>query len=810
MSRSQKLNNSATHAGKQYNFSTPSERDAFLQTVNAASTIEELSDVTITSLAENEVLSYNGSEWVNAPGGGSSDGTIIVQCEALGTIPTGKLVVFQDFDGVDNMMRVNDSTYWSSAPDHRISSIVGVNNTGATVYEGDVFEVTMQGIVNIDAAFGIDGGNTTIYKGQPLFVSQGYFTYATAQGGSGISVGWFLEDLTSSYNVPAYFMSPRLRFEELQDGTAGYMSVREGAYSNASEGDLLIQNGYSSDSDMIQYRPYVQGVDDFTEVTAIAAVRSNSAGSSSTLVIHEGIATVPVEGGHAHYNLTDPVSVYTKVGTTGLTVEPASGEFVGFVMGASIRDGVDKWRIRFMPPHARKDDSIRYNSGTAANTVTFTNVPSSRPSSWWYFGYRDGQDLDKVYFVDEVDTSRAQNEIKLHTLATTDEVAIAVEEFINAALSPADTIQTDSQGLPYYKVDDFFSLPFVRVGSTLEFTAPSANVIGNQYAFRTYGNSFSFSTGTAYFGGGHSAGVSGKSNNTYTTAIAAEDLGAGHLVYQTGWDADTGLPIVSDNKTGINDSSWKTPLGIVDSNTLTASAVLSGSRVRICTSGLIPNAYVEVDPVTSLLPTAGATLCADAEGGSLLTRDNGSGLPVAIMIYPGTGTYDSSVWFTGGAKDSFLRSTGDGVRMGNTSRVSAVGNGVTIPAGVALKHSGAASNVAGKYTLFETGNAANLIVGLSATKSTGADTSADAFSLCTGGLVGSVVIKDAAGAVIGTATGAIEGQVVYTGDGTTNAAHVLTTDPTSGVAVGIVHEATKHGTTEPDTWTVLFQPSRLH
>jgi len=823
MSRSQKLKNSATHAGKQYHFSTPSERDAFLQTVNAASNIEELSDVTITSPAENEVLSYNGSEWVNAPGGGSSN-TITLQAEALTTIPNGALCFFSDYGGVDNMMRVDDVYFYTSAPDFRPNSVVGVNN-GPAVAAGQVFEVTMQGEVTISAAYGIDGGNTTIYKGDALYVSHYVGLFVTADSSSGTHIGWALEDLDNTYKVKAQIRSPRLYMSEMADGTMDYMSVYEGALSppSTNKGDLLISDGYDFNTDRNNYRPYVQGVDSFSEIVAICADRALGAGSYSIRAVHAGITNVPVEGGFAHFGYGKPTPMYTKIGTAGLTVDPASGEFVGFVLGDSLRrDGTS--RISFVPPGSSVDDTYVYQSATAFIELDITltiDEPIQGGSTFKYFGigenYQLGDanygsnDTGKIYFVDSVDTSRAQNELIVHTLTTTDDFAAAIKEFVEAPLSPADTVQTSSQGLSYYKVNAYDAFNIVRTGNRLRFNAPTAGYGGNKYAILLRGGPIFWSLLDGFkFKGGYSAGPAGKASNSYTRVIADEDLGAGHIVYQTGWDSATGLPTVTDNVTTIKDGAWKNPLGIVDSTTLTASAVTAGSEFALCTSGLVANAFVQIDPVTSLLPPAGATLCADAENGALLTRDNGSGLPVAVMIYPGSGTYDSAVWFTGGAKDSFLRSTGDGVRMGNTSRISAVGNGVSIPAGVALKHSGAASNVAGKYTLFETGNAANLIVGLSATKSTGADTSADAFSLCTGGLVGSVIIKDAAGAVIGTAAGAIEGQVVYTGDGTTNAAHVLTTDPTSGVAVGIVHEATKHGITEPNTWTVLFQPSRLH
>jgi len=821
MSRSQKLKNSATHAGKKYHFSTPSERDAFLQTANAASTIEELSDVTITSPAENEVLSYNGSEWVNAPGGGSSN-SVTIQAEALTSIPNGSLCYFSDYDGVDNMMRVDDAYWYQSAPDFRPNSVVGVNN-GPAVSAGQVFEVTMQGEVTISAAYGLDGGNTTIYKGDALYASQRFGLFVTSDSSSGTHIGWAIEDLDNTYKVKAQFRSPRLYMSEMSDGTMDYMSVYEGALAPpaVNRGDLLISDGYDATTDRNNYRSYVQGVDSFSEVVAICADRQLR-GSYSIRAVHAGITNVPIEDGFAHFNYGKPTPIYTKVGTTGLTADPASGEFVGFVLGDSLRsDGAS--RISFVPPGSSVDDTYIYQSQTAFLEVDITaiiNAPNPGSTNFQYFGigenYKLGSDsygnndTGKTFLVDSVDTSRGKNELAgAHTLATVEDFAAAIKEFIEAPLSPADTVQTSSQGLSYYKVNAYDAFNIVRTGNRLRFNAPTAGYGGNKYAVSFFGTWSSVLDGYK-FKGGYSTGPAGKASNSYTRVIADEDLGAGHIVYQTGWDSATGLPTVTDNVTTIKDGVWKTPLGIVDSTTLTASAVTAGSEFALCTSGLVASAFVQVDPVTSLLPPAGATLCADAENGALLTRDNGSGLPVAVMIYPGSGTYDSAVWFTGGAKDSFLRSTGDGVRMGNTSRISAVGNGATIPAGAALKHSGAASNVAGKYTLFETGNAANLIVGLSATKSTGADTSADAFSLCTGGLVGSVIINDAAGAVIGTAAGAIEGQVVYTGDGTTNAAHVLTTDPTSGVAVGIVHEATKHGTTEPDTWTVLFQPSRLH
>ena len=363
--------------------------------------------------------------------------------------------------------------------------------------------------------------------------------------------------------------------------------------------------------------------------------------------------------------------------------------------------------------------------------------------------------------------------------------------------------------------------------NSLKIVAQANGSAGNSITTTSETSACSFSSPTL------EGGVDGtqdvvEESNIYIKAVATERMSHGTVVYQVSFDTATSLPYVSDTSRSITGMVGylgvgnRVPFGIAYDPDAGGSfnTILPGDVFTVLTFGIIKDVYVYTNERTGLRPSVGQTLC--LVGTKIaLGPYNGDGQPVATMLYPGTNSdfaNDAIVFFHGGITSPYTRPTVDGVYNENSTRIygTPLGSGV-IDAGSLLaaddsgQQSGLLQQTAMPVRHFTSSDAAFDIVGISSNPNSNSRENSGV-GVCVNGLVGNVTVYDATGAVVVThepgATTPL-GTIVYAGDGTVNPSHVITTDPTSGIAVGRIAFDTLPGGLGQDVWTILFEPWRL-
>ena len=361
--------------------------------------------------------------------------------------------------------------------------------------------------------------------------------------------------------------------------------------------------------------------------------------------------------------------------------------------------------------------------------------------------------------------------------------------------------------------------------NSLQIIAQANGSAGNSITTTSETSACSFSSPTLEGGTDDTQDVVEESN-IYIKAVATERISHGNVVFTTGFDPSTGLPYATDvfaiasalaSYVGVGNFS---PLGIAYDPDAGGSfnTILAGETFSVLTFGIIKDAYVYTNERTGLRPSVGQTLSLSGNKVSLGPY-NGDGQPVATMLFPGTDidfTPDAIVFFYGGITSPFTRPTVDGVYNENSTRIYATPDGGTseIDAGSLLVPISATPSDRNRSAIpcrhYTSSDAAASIIGISGNSNRGTRENSGV-SVCVNGLVGNITVYDATGAVVpapGFGTIA-SGTLVYAGDGTVNPSHVITTDPTSGVAVGRFASPTLPGILEQDVWTILFEPWRL-
>ena len=360
----------------------------------------------------------------------------------------------------------------------------------------------------------------------------------------------------------------------------------------------------------------------------------------------------------------------------------------------------------------------------------------------------------------------------------------------------------------------------------LKFIAAEGGTAGNSIAVSSSAPSkLSWSSATLQGGTDDTTVVTSDSGNIYIKGIAAEKISHGILVTQVGVAPDSGMPYFSDDDSSYAQARKTTPnstvnFGIAVDPTANGSfnTIKEGDEFLVCVFGVVRGAFVTTDPNTGLRPKAGATLCQDLNR-NVLQGANGFGQPLATMLNPGTDSTfatDGIVFFNGGIASPYSRPTLDGVYGNQTTRINGLAES-SVTAGSLVVHSGGRKtdqSETPQFAHYTSSDAASDIVGIaSATRSD--NRKDDSFGICVNGLIADVPLYDATGAVIGTTINPegslpdIFGDVVYAGDGTINPSHVLTTDPTYGVAVGIIHDVSLQAIVPSNRWKIQFQPNRL-
>ena len=362
--------------------------------------------------------------------------------------------------------------------------------------------------------------------------------------------------------------------------------------------------------------------------------------------------------------------------------------------------------------------------------------------------------------------------------------------------------------------------------NSLQIIAQANGSAGNSITTTSETSACSFSSPTL------EGGVDGtqdvvEESNIYIKAVATERMSHGTVVYQVSFDTATSLPYVSDTSRSITGMVGylgvgnRVPFGIAYDPDAGGSfnTILPGDVFTVLTFGIIKDVYVYTNERTGLRPSVGQTLC--LVGTKIaLGPYNGDGQPVATMLYPGTNSdfaNDAIVFFHGGITSPYTRPTVDGVYNENSTRIYATPDGVTseIDAGSLLVPISATPSDRNRSAIpcrhYTSSDAAASMIGISGNSNRGTRENSGV-SVCVNGLVGNITVYDATGAVVVThepgATTPL-GTIVYAGDGTVNPSHVITTDPTSGIAVGRIAFDTLPGGLGQDVWTILFEPWRL-
>lgn len=379
-----------------------------------------------------------------------------------------------------------------------------------------------------------------------------------------------------------------------------------------------------------------------------------------------------------------------------------------------------------------------------------------------------------------------------------------------------DLLKNNTRG--NYSSDVTFPVFPIIDGLSIKVISLANGSAGNSVTTTTTVTGASWGAATLEGGVDDTAAVT-EDANIYVKAVATSRTSHGSIVYQTDFDNLTGFPFVSDAYDDIGGGSQKpeqtfVPFGIAydaDANG-SFNTIQEGETFDVCIYGVVKGAYVYTDPATGLRPPSGAAL--NTNGMVALGPDNGLGQPIATMLYKGTDSDfapDAIIFFNGGISSPFTRPTLDGVFRSATLRISGeTVSGVTAGALVVSEGVWNFRNLGTRYRHYTSSDLATDIVGIAgATRNNGNEN--DNFSVCINGLIGSVPVYDASGVIISTEdTGLIVGDTVYAGDGTVNPSHVLTTDPTSGVAVGLVNRPNFQGNGLPaNLWQVVFQPNRL-
>ena len=477
---------------------------------------------------------------------------------------------------------------------------------------------------------------------------------------------------------------------------------------------------------------------------------------------------------------------FTELGDTPSTYVGAAGQAAlvndtedGLIFGAAGGGGTFEYRA----------------DTPASGTITFTQTPAN------------GETItiggNVITFVSAFTGSG--NEVKIQGSGLSSTLTFLV-----------DLLKNNTRGA--YGSDVTFPVVPVRDGNSIKVISLANGSAGNSVTTTTTVTGASWGAATLEGGVDDTAAVN-EDVNIYVKAVATSATSHGTVVYQTGFDNLTGLPFVSDVYQDIGGGSQKpeqtfVPFGIAYDASANGSfnTIAEGETFDVCIYGVVKNAYVYTDPATGLRPPSGAAL--NTNGMLTLGPDNGLGQPIATMLYKGTDSdfaTDAIIFFNGGISSPFTRPTLDGVFRSATLRISGeTVSGVTAGALVVSEGVWDPRSLGTRYRHYTSSDLTTDIVGIAgATRNNGNEN--DNFSVCINGLIGSVPVYDASGVIISTEdTGLIVGDTVYAGDGTVNPSHVLTTDPTSGVAVGLVSRPNFQGLGLPaNLWQVVFQPNRL-
>lgn len=713
----------------------------------------------------------------------------------------------------------------ADSPAHISPAGIAVNVDGGSIQPGDTFSICTYGVVyGISMYYNeVTGAQPSIGTALSTGVSGANFV---EDDGSGIVIATVLQPSTSwntSDGIVFFFGGIDSPYTRLTlDGVAreNTTRVQVTTVEAITGGSIVVHNKTQGGNfrEVGQVRHYTNS-DDISDIMGIA-----STSRTATTTWGLGVCTQGLVGGVTLYNASGSVittganilgaTVYAGDGITNpshvLTTDPSSGVAIGTVQQNDFQGviPIDTWIIFVKRElfYSSLTTTIA-NSLPASTEVTFSANPTNG----------DTLTIDgTVITFRTLPLTGSGEEVRIDSSAAN--TARNFMYFLNNQKDVNADFVTKETALPVYGYREPTN------SSTIKVIAQNVGTAGNSITISTSNPTAIVieNNNTTLVNGTNSDPVVSTRGNQYIKAVAGDNFSHGNLAYFAGWDPDTGYPLVFDaNKPSLGVStdghaSIFSPVGVaVDLGATSFNTIKAGDIVDICTYGIIDGAWMYDDGVTGGIPITGQTLSAGTDGTGFVA-DDGTGAPVATVIQPPSGqfTLDGIFFFYGGWGSPYTRPTLDGVMRENTVRipVTAAFGSSAIDAGSLVVHdgneNGNSRNIAG-YRHYTSSDANLDIVGIAAKSITIGGNVADTASVCVQGLVSRITLYDNSGSVITTGTANIIGATVYAGDGTTNASHLLTTDSTSGVAVGIVQQSDYHGAIKPDTWTILFQPHRL-
>jgi Phage tail repeat like len=212
-------------------------------------TLLDLSDVTITSPATNDIIKYNGSEWINAPAGTFGSGTsVTVSDTAPGSPSNGDLW----YDSVNAVMMVyyvdGSSNQWVDTAPSGIQGLQGLQGTtgagtqgvqGLQGPAGSGASSFGDGAVGTPSIYFTNDTDTGIYKSAAGYID---FTTNGMQNlrieGTGSADSYWVIDNYNGTN--SYSSGPDIYVESSNANAAGYLTTK-------GIGTLFLQGGQSVD-----------------------------------------------------------------------------------------------------------------------------------------------------------------------------------------------------------------------------------------------------------------------------------------------------------------------------------------------------------------------------------------------------------------------------------------------------------------------------------------------------------------------------------------------------------------------------------
>jgi hypothetical protein len=433
----------------------------------------------------------------------------------------------------------------------------------------------------------------------------------------------------------------------------------------------------------------------------------------------------------------------------------------------------------------------------ASGELTFSGVPA------------DGDTVTiggvDIYYVTAVNTANNRNEIEVAGLTTATQVGQITRSFlIERSLQ---VVVTDPvTGNDYYKYTD----PFATASESSGVVTVSSELYGeagNSVATTTTSSAASWAAAT--LSGGTDVVVD-TSANRYITVESIGVINKGAMVGITGVNPVTGRYIVNDTQPSVR---TRNVLGLYSDG----PRIFPGDVFDVLVYGVAEGIYVNADDSGNKNFGPGTPIYSMLNTETNLSVGNGNWNYCGFLMSHGAGlgTFANVVFFVsplfnGLANHHDVTNTSSSIRLGGHAST-----GVSIPqySLVVIDPVEGSINKGSATTvdLFSTPTyAASDIVGITTSATDGG--SGDECGFVMDGMVGRCIIYNASGNVIKEPVdGDVTGSVIYAGDGTVNAQHLLTTDPTSGIAVGrVVSVSFDIGFFEEGSrWDVLFQPGRL-